>query len=298
VAVSDETPLWSAETESPIQSRVDTSLANAIVLLVEYLKPQGSYNAQFWAQATEVENLMRVRAEVGRKISLREFSGPEAVWQTTEEAKNLFQQIKAHQVKSQICNQRSEQLTEKGDRSMRASFIKLFTTSKMGLGIKDTGAGKRDGKLQTDFRKEMIKVYGSQHESEDLLWCPIVGKWTNPKDMKAAHLFAYVHGQDTMDAIFGETKTPELFSPKNGILISSWIVDSGKLVLVPDIPSTRPNLCDIRAWVNQEVRQYKIRIIDTAWNKFKKPIHSRASIRWCDLHDKRVGFRTSFRPRA
>jgi HNH endonuclease len=182
-----------------------------------------------------VENLMRARAEVGRKISLRGFSGPEAVWQTTEEAKKLFQQIKAHQVKSQICNQRSGQLTEKGDRSMRASFMKLFTTSKMGLGIKDTGASKRDGKLQTDFRKEMIKVYRSQHKSEDLLWCPIVGKWTNPKDMKAAHLFA--HGQDTMDAIFGETKTPELFSPKNGLLISSWIediFDSGKLVLVPD----------------------------------------------------------------
>ena len=32
-----------------------------------------------------------------------------------------------------------------------------------------------------------------------------------------AHLFAYKHGQETMDAIFGPISTPELFSLKNGL---------------------------------------------------------------------------------
>jgi hypothetical protein len=53
---------------------------------------------------------------------------------------------------------RSHLVTSKG---LKPSFMKLFTTSKMGLGIKNTGAGKRDGWLQTEFKREMLRDYGS-----------------------------------------------------------------------------------------------------------------------------------------
>jgi hypothetical protein len=49
-----------------------------------------------------------------------------------------------------------------------------------------------------------------------------------------AILFPWMHGQDTMDAIFGQTQPAELFSPKNGLLISKKVekyFDSGKIVL-------------------------------------------------------------------
>ncbi|KKA18479.1 hypothetical protein T310_7576 [Rasamsonia emersonii CBS 393.64] len=202
----------------------------------------------------------------------------------TEEAKAIFERIKAHKVQQRICSQRSENLAEKGKRSLRASFMKLFTTSKMGLGIKDTGAGN----------------YGSQQpEDEDLLWCPIMRKWTPSKQMKAAHLFPYMHGQDTMDAVFRARKSPELFSPRNGLLISSCIeefFDSGNLVLVPDLPD-RPSVTDIRGWIKREPREYKIRIIDLKWNKLGKPIHPWVEMKWSDLQDRRVEFLTPFRPR-
>jgi hypothetical protein len=142
-----------------------------------------------------MHNIMLARAEVQQKFSLKEFGGAEAIWQTTEEAKALFEKIRAHKVQQKICNRRSEELAEKGRRCLSASFMKFFITSRMGLGIKDIGAGKRDGKLQTNFRKDMINAYGSQHKNEDLLWCPIIGKWNRPQGMRAAHLFAYIHRQ-------------------------------------------------------------------------------------------------------
>jgi len=73
-----------------------------------------------------------------------------------------------------------------------------------------------------------------------------------------------MHGQDTMDAIFGKTKTPELSSARNGLLVSSLvedIFDLGKLVLVPDLPD-KPSTIEIGIWIMKRPREYKIRIIN------------------------------------
>jgi len=265
------------------------------------LRPQGSFNAQFWADAAEFNNIMAQRAETERKVSLQDFKGPRSEWETSEEVKSTLERIKAYKVQRRICNQRSEKLREKGSRSLRASFVKLFTTSKMGLGIKDTGAGKRDGKLQSQFRKAMIDAYGSRHPTEEgLLWCPILERWTPEKEMTAVHLFSWMHGQDTMDAIFGTTDTPELFSPKNGLMISTCIekyFDSGKIVLVPDLPE-RASIIDTRGWIKRDPRQYKIRIIDPNWKKLDKPVHPWIELKWSALQDRRLVFKTQFRPRA
>jgi hypothetical protein len=170
----------------------------------------------------------------------------------------------------------------------------------MDLDVKDTGAGKRDRSLQTKFRNDMIKVYHEKNREEDYIWCPILGQFSTPNDMTAEHLFAYMHGQETMDAIFGPTKSPELFSPHNGLLINSAIekyFDSGKLVIVPDL-ADRPSLSEIKTWVMGDIREYKIRIIDQNWHKLPKRVHPHFEITWGDLHNKRLQFRTSFRPRA
>lgn len=62
--------------------------------------------------------------------------------------------------------------------------------------------------------------------------------WVFKEEMTAAHIFSYCHGQSMMDAIFGRLNAdePELFSPKNGLLMSTraealW--DKGYFVIVP-----------------------------------------------------------------
>jgi hypothetical protein len=49
----------------------------------------------------------------------------------------------------------------------------------------------------------------------------MLGDWTD--SVTAAHIFARMHGQDTMDAIFRKTTEAELYSPKNGLLIATRI---------------------------------------------------------------------------
>ncbi|RAK95443.1 HNH endonuclease signature motif containing protein [Aspergillus ibericus CBS 121593] len=267
------------------------------------LKAQGSFNPQFWSRAAEVEGILLERIKVERKISLRDFSGPEAEWQKTEEAKMLFEQIRAHEVTTAACNKRIEQLEPRASwgRRLRASFMKLFTTSKMGLGIKNTGAGERDGRSQTQFRTDMIEVYGSRNpERDEYLWCPIMGKYFHKRLMTAAHLFAYMHGQDTMGAIFGVTKTPELFSPRNGLMMASFIedvFDCGKIVIVPDLPD-RPKLAELLAWLGQETREYKVRILDQNWKLLGKTIELGSQMTYRELDGRRLQFKTAFRPAA
>jgi HNH endonuclease len=276
------------------------SLNESIRVAKKKLKAQGSFNAQFWAQATEVESLLLDRHHLDKKISLRDFCGTEAVWRDSDEAKALFEKMRAQEVRKRISQQRAQELEEKGTRTLRASSMKLFTASKMGLNIKQTGAGPRDKKVQSEFRNEIIRVYGSRHEHKKWLWCPILGSWEAREHMTAAHIFPYMHGQDVMDAIFGKTKGPGLFSPSNGLLISSIIetyFDAGKQVIVPDVP-VGASCFDIRQWVQREPRGYKIRIIDPTWELLDESIGPHVSLKWKDLDHKRLEFRTSFRPRA
>jgi hypothetical protein len=265
------------------------------------LKAGGSFNAAFWTQSTVVEDLICKRTEVERKISLGTFKGTEAEWEKTEEAKQLFEEIHSREVTKKLAQRQQGVLEERSKgRTLRASFMKLFTTSKMGLGIQDTGAGKRDRRAQEKFRMDMIKSYGAQHPQEEWIWCPVLGEWLVKESVTAAHLFAWMHGQDTMDAIFGKTAEPELFSARNGLLISSAIekyFDDGKLAIVPDLPE-RPLAVELFAWLKGEIREYKIKIIDKTWNKLEKRPVPHSSLRYGDLDGKKLQFRTPFRPAA
>jgi hypothetical protein len=67
-----------------------------------------------------------------------------------------------------------------------------------------------------------------------------------------------------MDAIFGPTETPELFSPKNGLIVNSEfeaVFDKGLLAIVPLLPND-PSTVELGAWRNSEPKEYKIRILD------------------------------------
>lgn len=178
--------------------------------------------------------------------------------------------------------------------------MKLFTTSKLGLGILHTGAGKRSPDEQTLFRTSMIREYGAQRPGYDHLWCPVLGDWRDNRSVVAAHLFGYMHGQATMDAIFGKRKQPELFSPRNGILVSFFIedyLDSGKLVIVPDLED-RPKLTDLIGSLKSPVRNLKMRVLDPNWNKMDTQITRDLPLKYKDLDNRRLIFKTDFRPAA
>ncbi|OGM44733.1 hypothetical protein ABOM_007399 [Aspergillus bombycis] len=263
------------------------------------LKAGGSFNATFWMQSAQVEDIILKRAQEERKTSFEMFKGTEEQWENTEEAKRLFEEIRSREVARRLARKRQEDLeeTSKG-RTLRASFMKLFTTSKMGLGIAGTGAGKRDAAVQKQFREDMIEKYGAQNPEQDFIWCPILGQHVS--HATAAHLFAWMHGQDTMDAIFGKTSEPELFSPRNGLLIVSALekyFDDGKLVIVPDLPE-RPHAAEVLRWLKGEAREYKIKIIDMTWEKLDRQVVVESPLTYRDLDGRRLKFRTPFRPAA
>ena len=105
----------------------------------------------------------------------------------------------------------------------------------------------------------MIRDYGAQRPGYDHLWFPVLGDWRDNRSVVAAHLFGYMHGQATMDAIFSKRKHPELFAPQKGILVSVFIedhLDSGKLVIVPDLED-RPKLTDLISWLKDPCSKSK-----------------------------------------
>jgi hypothetical protein len=265
------------------------------------LKEHGSFDASFWTQAARVEEIEIAKSDTQRKISLQSFRGNETEWEKTDEAKAIFERIKAQEQAKKICDLRIRDLNPtKPRRGLRPAFMKLFATSKAGLNIPTPGAGRRDPRLMSAFRSEMIEKYNAKHDSEDFLWCPVLAAWCSSDEVIAAHLFAYMHGQATMDAIFGSRRPPELFSARNGILISSSIeryLDCGKLVIVPDLPE-RPKIAELLVWVNSDVRNFKIRVLDRSWVQLGKLITPYHNLRYQDLDNRPLQFRSTFRPAA
>ncbi len=108
------------------------------------------FNVRYWEQAAEIAQTLEDRDIIQKKISIRNFieqGGDKAEWESTEEAVNIHQPIKAHQVDKTIVTKQAKSLNNKTKtqkKSFRRSFMKLFTTSKLGLGtITSTGIGKR-----------------------------------------------------------------------------------------------------------------------------------------------------------
>ena len=240
------------------------------------LQPQGSFDASFWVQATLIEKLSLERSESTRKISLKEYNDPHTPWEYTEAGKNLLKQIEAERQSISICEERVNSLGQKAPhkRSLRSSFIKLFTTSTMGLAITGTGAGKRNTRDQFSFRKRLIEVYDAENCELDCLWCPVLGQWVDKEMVKASHIFPWKHGQATMDAIFGEKRPSEMFSERNGLLMHARLeeaFDKGVFVIIPDLPN-EPSIPQMIRWRFGKGREYKIKILDLEWNKLDKPI--------------------------
>ncbi|KAJ1715233.1 hypothetical protein NYO67_2619 [Aspergillus flavus] len=260
------------------------------------IKAQGSFNAQFWTAAAEVEAIILSKTRVVSEISLAQFEGEPSAWERTEEARRLFEQMRAQQRRLKSYQKQATTLA-KPKRSLRECFMNLFTSSRMGLGV-TTGMGERDHSVQSNFRQQLLVDYESERD-DGLIWCPVSHGWIHSDHMTASHIFSYKHGQATMDAIFGRVRPAELFSSRNGLMLNSIIekhFDSGVMVIVPNLPE-RPTDTMLSKWVGQEVREYKLRIIDNTWQHLDRAINE-DGLTWRKLDNRVLQFRGNYRPAA
>ena len=182
-----------------------------------------------------------------RKMSLRDFKlepgGDKEAWTDTQAAKDLLAKLRSSELERQMVQNQYARI-EKAEKvsQVRQVYMKLFTTSRISLGILDTGAEPRSSSVQSNFRAAVIYAQDSSNpntEHPNEICCPVTHLYFHEEHTVAGHLFAWQHGQDVMDEVFGRSSESELLSPFNGIL---WSEDAemrsekGLLVIVPDVP--------------------------------------------------------------
>ncbi|KAL1846747.1 hypothetical protein Plec18170_009038 [Paecilomyces lecythidis] len=266
------------------------------------LKAKGSFDGNFWTVTADIEEIHLRKTRVTSEISLSTFKGPDSAWEKSEEARKLFEQIRAQEYRVRSFSAQSKALSlDSKKRTLRGSFMKLFTTSTLGLGIQEGTGEKRDSAIQRDFRTKLLEKYESLDETGEYAWCPILHQYIAQENTTAAHIFSYKHGQECMDAIFGKQSSPELFSERNGLIISNVIekvFDAGVLVIVPDLPE-RPTQKILLNWLSQDIRDFKTRIIDSEWPKLDYGIIAKDDkLKWRDLDNRKLKFTGKFRPAA
>ncbi|OJD14679.1 hypothetical protein AJ78_05003 [Emergomyces pasteurianus Ep9510] len=278
------------------------------------LHPKGSFNAEYWSTAVDVVSDERRRNSIRKQVSIDDFKatgGTEEEWANSEQAHALLVEEEVLKLKEARFREQCQRLhpsnntdsTDSPSLALRRSYLELFLSSKRGLGVV-SGSRKRENEIQSTFRGDLITAYNAQSSTPHLLeciWCPVLSTWIHESCAIASHIFGYKHGQQTMDAIFGKMEQPELFHPKNGLMLSSVVeskFNSGLFAIVPNLPD-RPSPEEIAQWQESEPKDYKLRIID------RDPVKLNMSTTvpgigttWKDLDGKKLDFRSDFRPRA
>ncbi len=261
-------------------------------------------SCRYWVQASAIANDLLEQIDLRGKISLetsREEGGTEEDWVRSNKAISLSLHAKAKRRQKALCDEQAERLndeTKDQDKDIRRAFIQISTTSKLGLGIFSINAGSRPGRKQSKLREECIRVYGG--ENYDDIWCPILGQWVDKSAVRATHIYSWANRQESMTAIFGATEEPELFRAANALLLSVQFetkFNKGFYVIAPDVPENAPADV-ISRWLNSEPKEYKIRIIDYSHPSIDHMVDKVGKRTWRMFDNKRLEFRTSFRPRA
>ncbi|KAI9656989.1 MAG: hypothetical protein M1829_000362 [Trizodia sp. TS-e1964] len=97
----------------------------------------------------------------------------------------------------------------------------------------------RPSSLQSPFRRDLIDSYKSLSVDEagnETFWCPISSRYYELENSVAAHVFPWFFGSTVMSLVFGKESAQELFSSRNGIIISKTIeskFDKHLVVIVP-----------------------------------------------------------------
>lgn len=265
---------------------------------------------RYWDSRTEVAGELIELTALHRKISIARLAEKEgieaavaaALFDETNEGKKLAERANAQQIDRTLCRQHSQLLQKKGfTASVRSEWVRMYTSYNLGLDISRFSAGASDDTVQTNFRTELMKVTEQVHPDGRLgfVWCPIISDWKIPCYIEATPIFPWKSGQDSMTAIFGEDAIDELFSAKNGMLLSLVAkkkFDSGAIVLVPRV-SNLADPAEIKTWNETSVKVYKIRVLSSDPDMYTL-CDSHLPYTWMQLDNHPVSFKGSFRPRT
>ncbi|KAL9106354.1 MAG: hypothetical protein Q9227_008623 [Pyrenula ochraceoflavens] len=268
------------------------------------LKPQGSFTSEYWDLAAKYTDQEVKLLELKAKESMDSFSsankGNVDGWSKTKEAKNIFQKMRAEKVSGSLYRKQKERVkSETAEENTKFSYLEHFVSSRLGLDIKTSRWG--NDKWQRDFRKDLKSCYEIDAEKETY-WDPILHIESKLFYATASHIFARRWGQTSMDAIFGQTEKPELFSARNGFFLNRGVerlFDKGLFAIVPNIPE-QASTEQIKKWRNDEVKNYKIRIIDFEHAQIDQSVSENLHppLSWRDMDGRPLKFKNSFRPRA
>lgn len=266
-------------------------------------RPKSSHDSEFWSSFAEYKRLEHECTQLRRKISIRDFEKQDnragERWQDTEEGKRIIEQIRAEQAEIKILDNQAIR-TDDGppQRKLRRVFLKMFTSSRLGLNL-GLSQGGRDDSVQSNFRSDLLKAYDSAHPKKHWLhWCPIMCGWRD--EVRASHIFPHRYGKDTMAILFGDSVKDEMFSTKNGLILDYHVeklFEAGFFVIVPDVPDDCTEQ-SIRVWNETEPKEYKLRIINRQHEKANEKINQDREETWMDWDGKKLEFRNNFRPRA
>ena len=281
--------------------------------LKQNLKPETSFDSYYWEQAMEMATLGRTSSQIELYRAANKYmaagQGSEEDFMNTPTARPLQEQLKVWETKRNIYRTRAIELKKSSKnpegRTCRV-FMQLFTSSPLGLNIKETIAGRRDTKIQVDFRKEIIQRYGlASPNIPKFLWNLVSQRYEPASSFTASHIVAWRHGQEMMTAIFGPEAQDELFSAANGLLLPNGIeeeFESGMMAIVPAIKDPTSK-AEVTLWQSQEPREYKFKIFDDGRSTLDDiPLDPSTTdgvaLRFRDLHDRKLSFPGKFRPRA
>lgn len=284
-----------------------------MITAAKRVKAQVSFDTEYWVANNDLRRLKLERIMLRRQISKDSFvldGGKEKDWETEAKvsqvrakeraAETIFKYVRKHIERLQC----QEAATAEG-RGVHQLFIKLFTRLSTKQGGVGRSQGPRQGWQQKAFKETLIKVYRTRNPNKPRYhWDPVLSRWVHIETMRGAHIFPWGGGQCLMDAIFArnEDETEELFEPQNGLLLYEFTeeaLENGVIALVPDLPHDASESM-LEEWTKSDHKEYKVRVMDPTSEAAKRevPNITNPELTWVDLHDKKVEFRTAFRPRA
>ena len=296
-------------------------LEDDIVNMNKRLKKHHSFDVSIWASLREIDSARTKANGLQRKISMLSMDlndeSKELVerWASTAEAKAILEQEAALKKSLVMMTRQSEKVAnhpKDKETQDRKTWTQLFINARLGMNVIKPSQS-RSNERQKQFGKKLIEVMNAKFpeasSAEYLFWCPVIGDWCSK--VEAGHLFPSKSGDELMKAIFGEAEQDlwigkpekgkgELFRACNGILWSEqaeYRFSKGLFTIVPDLDEN-PSLAQSSAWQRSDPKVYRIRVLRADNADMKARIKAESNVRWTDLDNKRLQWRSNFRPWA
>ncbi|KAK2794862.1 hypothetical protein FQN50_009847 [Emmonsiellopsis sp. PD_5] len=297
------------ETPKARKDRLDALAYNIWDNRRKLKRKRDSFNATDWSLAYEMTNDELARNKIQLEDALEELQQSRSRGYYQDDDMVRLHSEKRELLRWQLrrCLRQMQRLTT--TTTTGGGDEDKSTPSGLALVNKGVGPEEEEESVRKAFRERVIKEYACNHPEPEgpygeLLWCPVLSDWVGHTCTVAVQLFDNRHGQEGMDDVFGrdgagDEGEPELFHPRNGLLVCSEVwaaIEEGVFAIVPDVPgnATAEEIC---RWREMQPREYKVQILDPDRREAKLAVGYAGKV-WNDLNGKRLEFRSEARPSA